>query len=213
MFITNQISFKSRNYEIRRADNIARNVAKKFPMVSSSKLCICTNALFFTNILNNLHKKLVKTRIEGIRALNPYSIDTNPKEKILNFLKIMKRDKLGNCAEMVDIATVFTYLRGIKNTGIAYLTDKSGNDLDHVVLYVENRKKPYIIDPWLGFADYISNAKQKYKSEFSYIFSNEPVPPKDICFNKDKILNSAKRNIDNCSYTDLMEIKTAIYSD
>ena len=33
-----------------------------------------------------------------------------------------------------------------------------------------NDKKPYIIDPWLGFADYLDNASQKYQKDYSQHF-------------------------------------------
>ena len=82
MQITDSISFKSRNYEIRRADDIARSVSKRFPIVSSSKLSSFPKAELYEDAMNRLHDKLVKTRINGIRALSSFDFDVYPKDKI-----------------------------------------------------------------------------------------------------------------------------------
>lgn len=210
MLVTDSISFKSRNYEIRRADDIARAVSKRFPMVSSSKLSSLPKAELYEDAMNRLHDKLVQTRMNGIKALSSFNFDVHPKDKILNFLKIMKNDRLGNCSEMSDLAMILTYLRRIKDTCIADIKNTADEHLNHVVLYVENGKKPYIIDPWLGFADYLSNAIQRYKSEFSYIFPFEKAKSRKFMFDKYKYTSDARRALDKCTYEDLKEIKKQI---
>lgn len=210
MLVPGLISFKSRNYDIRRADDIARTVSKIFPVISSSKLSSLPKAELFTNRINQLHKKLVKTRINCIKALSSFNIDVYPKDKILNFLKIIKNDRLGNCDEMTNLAMIFTYLRCIKDTSVADIKNTADEHLDHVVLYVENGKKPYIIDPWLGFADYLSNAIQRYKSEFSYIFPFEKAKSQKFMFNKYNYTCDARKALDKCNWKELYEIKKQI---
>ena len=92
MNISNGTSFKARSYEIRRADKIAREVSKLWPMLSSSKLGSLSNADQFSNALVRLNKSLTKTRNEAIKALSPFgSSALSPKDRILTFLGIMKR--------------------------------------------------------------------------------------------------------------------------
>ena len=43
---------------------------------------------------------------------------------------------------------------------------------DHAVVLVED-KKPYILDAWLGFADYIPNAIKKFQKDFRNCFDFE----------------------------------------
>ena len=210
MLVTDSISFKSKNYKIRKADDIARAVSKRFPMVSSSKLSSLPKAELFADAMDRLHDKLVTTRINGIKALNIFPLDVSPKDKILNFLKIMKNDKLGNCSEMTDLAMIFTYLKNIKDTCVADIKNTADEHLNHVVLYVENGKKPYVIDPWLGFADYLPNAIQRYKSEFCYIFPFEKAKSQKFMFNKYNYTCDARKALDKCTYEELHEIKKQI---
>ena len=210
MLVSDTISFKSRNYEIRRADDLAREISKKFPMVSSSKLGSLPNAELFSESLKRLDNKLLKTRISAIKTLSFYNLNLSPKDKILNFLKIMKKDKLGNCAEMTDLAVIFSYLKNIKDTCVADIKNTAEEHLNHVVLYVDNGKKPYIIDTWLGFADYLSNAIQKYKSEYSFLFPFEKASSQEFLFNKYKYTCDTKKTLDKCSKDDIREIKNAV---
>ena len=49
-----------------------------------------------------------------------------------------------------------------------------------MVLWVKNGKKPYVIDPWLGFADYVPRAIQRYKNEFGYHFDFNSYPGEKV---------------------------------
>ena len=210
MKIYNTISFRSRNYEIRRADDIAREITKKYPMISSSKISSYPKANLFPDTINRIDNKLGKTRMDAIKALSAYNFDITPKDKILNFLKIMKKDKLGNCAEMTDLASIFAFLKGIKNTSRADIKNTAEEFLDHTVLYVDNDKKPYIIDPWLGFADYLPNAIQRYKSEFSNFFPFKLATSQDFMFRKYKYPCDAKKALNECTISDLLKIRKVI---
>ena len=51
-----------------------------------------------------------------------------------------------------------------------------------MVVYVDD-EKPYVIDAWLGIADYVPNITQKYKSEYRNHFNLPPIKD-DIKFVK-----------------------------
>ena len=172
MQVQNVTSFISRNYEIRRADDIAREVIKKYPMVSSSKLGSLPKAEKFEDVVTRLHHKLCYTRVSINDKLNSSNFNLTSKERILSFLRIIKNDRLGNCCEMVKLAMIRAFLNGITDTYIAGIRNSLFEIVDHNVLFV-NDEKPYIIDPWLSFADYLPNAIQRYKSDFSEIFHFE----------------------------------------
>ena len=94
-------------------------------------------------------------------------------EKSKKFTNIIKQEKLGNCHESAILAEIATKVNGIKNCYTAQLkplTDNPSDTLDHAVLYVDSLKRPYIIDPWLGFADFVPNAFERYRKEFSAHF-------------------------------------------
>lgn len=41
------------------------------------------------------------------------------------------------------------------------------------MVYVQNGTKPYIIDSWLGFADYVPNTIKRFQKEFRNISTIE----------------------------------------
>ena len=92
---------------------------------------------------------------------------------IVRFTDLIKRKKLGNCHESAILAEIAAKANGIRNCYTAQLkplTNNSSDSLDHAVLYVDSPKHPYIIDPWLGFADFVPNAFERYRKEFSAHF-------------------------------------------
>lgn len=159
--------FKSRNQTIRFADDIARHVNKCYPRISS------TNVESFVNIcaFRNLKKRLNADMGNKLRAEISHYYDSadNFMEKILAFIKPIKKYKLGNCGESAQLAAIVAKINGIKDCHIAQICNHEAKDLDHSVLFV-NDKKPYIIDCWLGFADYAPNALNKYKTLYNKIF-------------------------------------------
>ena len=72
------------------------------------------------------------------------------------------------------------------------MNDK-GEDLDHVVLLV-NDKKSYIIDSWLGFADYVPNAFNKYKNEYRHILNIEESESVILSSDIDNVYNDFLKN-------------------
>ncbi len=160
-------TFKSRNMDIRFADDIARKVNKCYPRISSSKLLCSKYSDKFLHFLENI---ILKT-VYSMRFMKDelYENAASFYERINAFLEPVKKYKLGNCGESAQLAAIAAKINGIKDCPIAYVHDTHGNDMDHAVLFV-NAEKPYIIDSWLGFADYVPNALSKYKSEYRYCF-------------------------------------------
>lgn len=159
--------FQSRNKTIRFADDIARRVNKCYPRISASKLICFENSLYYNNYIDNL-AFIIR---HGMRFMKDEMYDNSESfyEKIKALIKPVERYRLGNCGESAQLAAITAKINGIKNCHITHLYSASGEDIDHAVLYV-NDKKPYIIDAWLGFADYVPNILSRYKNEYNYNF-------------------------------------------
>ena len=161
----NAISFNARNKQIRFADDIARKVNKEFPRISPSKIEGYKLAKKHENIIetfwNDLHcmRETIKTARRSPKML----------QKIELLFKSIKEYKLGNCGESADLAVIIEKMNGIKNCYHAHLENPHGGDFDHAIVLVKD-KKPYIIDSWLGFADYVDNAIKKYQTIYSKYF-------------------------------------------
>ena len=164
------ISFQSRNKTIRLADDIARHVNKCYPRVSPSMVDDFVNI----NCFRRLKRRLMDDINDKLRSDISDAFDDGDSfiKKIKAFVKPVQKYRLGNCGESAQLAAIATKINGLKNSYIASLKTTDNRDLDHSVLYV-NDKKPYIIDAWLGFADYIPNAIQRYKNEFGRHFNIE----------------------------------------
>ena len=162
--------FQSRNQTIRFADDIARHVNKCYPRISATNV----NEFVNINAFRNLKKRLNTETKNNLRdeISDNYDAADNFTGKILAFLKPIKKYKFGNCGESAQLAAIVAKINGIKDCHIAQICNQEGKDIDHSVLFV-NDKKPYIIDCWLGFADYAPNALNKYKTLYSKFFKLE----------------------------------------
>lgn len=157
------LNFTSRNAAIRQADDIARKINIGFPRVSESRIYNFKNIEKFQFLKFNLREK---TRQLRTQKSSKFDYGTKPIQKLCAFLDPIKERKMGNCAETAQIAAISAKLNGINDAQIAVLRTKGGKKLDHAVLYVQNNGNPYIIDPWIGNADYVSNMLEKYTSEY-----------------------------------------------
>ena len=182
------LTFLSRNKTIRYADNIARAVSKKFPMVSTTKYMGLNRSYLYESSLLNLDTKLTCARTDICKLLASNNSGKNSLATIDNLIKKVLQYKLGNCGEYSDVCMLLAYLNNIKKVSTASLITKSCEDLDHCVLYVENGNKPYIIDAWLGFADYVPNAILKYKNLYSKYFPFGKITDNNLQFKKYKCL-------------------------
>ena len=166
--MNNSVSFTSRNPTIRFADDIARRINKCYPMVSNSKISGFNNADKFEMLQDRYLTKLEDVRnLQNFLLLNVDSL----KEALQLFTFPIKELKIGNCGESVILSELAVRANGIRDCFHAVLTTAAGDEFDHAVLVVKNNNKPYIIDSWLGFADYIPKVIERYKSEFSQYFA------------------------------------------
>ena len=180
----NNISFQSRNSTIRFADDIARNINKAYPRISASKFQRFNSAKKFENYMDKLWDKNEALR-NIIEIKNKKTI--NSSEKIENVISTIKKLKLGNCAESTYLAYIAAKMNGIEDPKFAYLTTPKEYDLDHAVLLIEG-KKPYVIDAWLGFADYVPNAIKRYQKEYRQCFDFKKAKTENIVIKREPYL-------------------------
>ena len=198
----NNYCFKSRNQVIRNADDLARHVNKLFPRASVTKAYCYDNYdnSRFSYYCSNTGKNLRKLRNVTDSICKSKKSNFN---KCSRFIEAMKKYMSGNCGESAFLAKIAAEINGIKNAKLAGLYGY-GERLDHSVVYVAD-KKPYIIDCWLGFADYVQNAKERYVTEFrQFIVDEEKYPnfePRYMYFvtkksqNAFKSMHFSKKNI------------------
>lgn len=167
---SNTVFFQSRDPVIRKADDLARHVNKLFPRISVTKAYCYNN---YDNSMFSYWCSHTGDNLQKLRNITE-SICKSKKSnfnKCSRFIEAMKKYFAGNCGESAFLARIAAELNGIKNAKLAGLYGY-GENMDHSVVYV-NDKKPYIIDCWLGFADYVPNAKQRYLSEFRQFIVDE----------------------------------------
>lgn len=162
----NNINFKSRNTKIRYADNLVRHLNNEFPRISLSKLQGLKYYKQYKKVGKNIDKKLHEMRID--KYFN-FLISDKFEDKIETIIEPIKNLKLGNCSESANLAMLALRANGIKNCRQVSLTSNTGEDYDHSVVIVKD-KKPYIVDAWLGFADYLPNAFKRYQKEYRMYF-------------------------------------------
>ena len=159
----NVINFGSRDKKIRFADDIARYSARTFPCVSVTKLAPYCRSKAQEKSLNEL-----SAQIDNVRATY-FAKYPNAKtfgEQVDSIVGTIQSLKVGNCGESSLITSFVARLNGLKNVYVAELRKGLFSPLDHCVIFVKD-KKPYVIDSWLGFADYFDRAIQRYKNEFA----------------------------------------------
>ena len=163
-------NFQSRNQTIRFADDIARRVNIFYPRVSSTIFEDFNNVDKFRNLMSRL--------FDEINIMREYKLDLvysakSTISKIGALIYPISLYHCGNCRESAQLGVIAAKVNGIKNCFLASIHTSDGTSLDHGVAYVDD-KKPYIIDTWLGFADYVPNAINRYKSEYLHHFDADP---------------------------------------
>lgn len=188
------LNFSSRNATIRKADDIARKINNAFPRISKSRIEDFShyNDRGFLNFKLREQSRRMRN-IKDARFRNA----THPIQKLLAFMVPIKESKCGNCAESAQLAAISAKMNDINNATIARLRNANGESYDHQVLLV-NEKTPYVIDPWLGFADYVPNAIEKYRGIYRNNFDFKKLGEKGMHFivdREDVYDNFLRRNI------------------
>lgn len=166
----NNTNFTSRNSTIRYADDMVRHVNNLFPRISSTLVEDYANAPKFQKVVD----AIIFDNIFNMRTAKMVLFDDA--ERLIDaadaFILPVKSYKRGNCSESAALSAITAKVNGIKKAFVAKLfssVDGDVRDQDHMVLMVED-KKPYVIDAWLGFADYLPEAFLRYKKEFARHF-------------------------------------------
>ena len=177
----NNTSFTARNYEIRRADNIMRNMLNQYPSRSTTKqrlYPIVQNGLVTAE--NFMYKTM--NLMDKIRNQRIYVKDKNYLNRIISDTA---KYKLANCGELTLIAKGAFLANGYKDLTLVNLNLKKKEngrirykDLDHCFLLLNSgkdaniydidtiNKHAIIVDPWMGFVDYIQSALNRYSNKF-----------------------------------------------
>jgi len=186
-------NFQSRNKTIRFADDIARRVNQCYTRVSLSKIKSFSNAEAHSCLIEDISDRLVKN--VRMKKEDLYQDADSFCKKIKAFITPVKESGLGNCGESAQLSSIVAKVNGVKDCNIAHLYTTDEKDLDHAVLFVYD-KTPYIIDAWLGFADYVPNALNKYRTLFTNIFDD--IKPEDtltfISYTDDEYTDFLKNN-------------------
>lgn len=163
----NHTDFTSRNKTIRFADDISRRVNKCYPRISSTLVDDFNTAKHFKDYRIKLYKRVDALRNDMNDCYNDADTLIG---RILAITKTVKKHRIGNCGESALLAEIIAKINGIKDCYVASLKTSRGKNLDHSVLFV-NDKNPYIIDAWLGFADFVPKAIERFQNEFRAHFN------------------------------------------
>lgn len=171
-------SFGSANPQIRRANDMVRKINTSLPAVSQSRVSEFKHIDKFSFLRIKLNEKMRHTR--NLKQ-SYFSQAQDSYEQACAFIKPVMEKRMANCSECAQIAAISAQMNGIKDFELVKLNTIFGKDLDHTLLLVKNGKKPYIIDPWLGLADCVPKALEKYSGEYKYLFSDK-LTARDLVF-------------------------------
>ena len=174
------INFTARNKTIRFADDIARKINQVYPRISGSNVHDFKFITRNSPLLGKLSHKIYYLREN---AQHSFQIMQRWEDRIKIIPNAIQKEKHGNCAESAFLAELAARANGIENCYQARCITPNDRRYDHVVLYVKD-KKPYIIDPWLGFADYVPKAIERYKKEFRQHFDFDRLRTEKMEFEK-----------------------------
>ncbi len=199
-------TFTSRNAKIRFADNLARRVNNEFPRISSTKVQTLSKIKDKMAVLSRIQKQIILMRDEIKTTMNK---DTQIYSQVKSIINLIKNEKVGNCSESSFLTLVSARVNGLKNCFFGYVESPKGYNYDHSFIIVGDGEKPYIIDAWFGFADYVPNTIKRYQNEFRHCFdfkearTNEMV----IKIDNDTVFDSFNKEFDK---KDLRKIKKIV---
>ncbi len=188
----NKLQFRARNPEIRKADKIMRQAMNLYPTISSTR---ALNYSVIKKDKNNIEKiSNWALKLFNLRA-SKYKL--KPIENLKQTIIDLENTKNGNCLEMAQIMQAAFLANGYKDVKIGKLKIKeqlihpdnskmsSIHLVDHVLLIVNagknarlNNPKSFnkhamIVDPWLGFVDYVNKGLTNYDGIFMEGLRNE----------------------------------------
>ncbi len=186
MLINNEqnynLNFKSRNIEVKKADNLMRKIHNEFPVYSNTAL-----NRFKTRRKTANSRKIQYTIGELVVSLrNFYDRAISEQSSFFRMVTGMKKGRIGNCYEQACLTNAILKANGyenVKNFSIYAYNNKTKEviDLDHVVTlinfkYLDKNKIPkvdlckpnneaIIVDTWAGFTGFAKDSLSKYRGE------------------------------------------------
>ena len=114
---------------------------------------------------NNVDRLREKEKIKTIFILG------NLKREAKLLPNLIKKYKVGNCGESAKLSYYAAKANGFEDVDFAGLYAIDGFDLDHEFVVINaTTSHPIIIDAWLGFADYLDGAAQRFIGVFNHMF-------------------------------------------
>lgn len=208
----NYTCFTSRNSEIRFADDIARHVNKICPRMSNTLLQRLDNAPNFSFAISKIDDKITDIHYKMHDNSNIFTTlfsklfkpKIKTKKNIENYIRLIKLHKAGNCTEAATLGALAAKANGLENVCIGDVVSKFGFiNYNHAVVLIKNNKNSYVIDPWLGFADYLPNAVLRYKYELKT--GVDFIKNKDMFIKETKINDSALPCVLNTESKDILK--------
>lgn len=182
-----QQSFRARNIDIRKADEISRRVHQGFPVYSNTAMSRFKNKNK-TSAVQRFHSAIC----DLVAELRSYYAVSTERANFFRMIGGMKTTKVGNCYEQACLTEMALLVNGYKNVrkfALYSMNPKTGKikDLDHTIVGVNVKlpkgyiskngyvdvipsesliapsNKGIIVDTWAGFTDDAKNALTKYK--------------------------------------------------
>ena len=219
------LSFSAKNQSIKKADDIQRRARREFPMVGPSYIDMFYISPKKNDTAEYITKKLdkklttVRSLAKGTVGNRMFSPRMNLSVPYVDTLAAIKKLKVGNCSESVAATIATLAANGIydaqranlfyqvelinKNTGKSEC--KSNVPLDHTFVISSmgknsnNEKDLVVLDSWLGIADSISKAKEKYNELFPDKYLSELEKMSKSLFRVEQAEKGRNINLDDYS--------------
>lgn len=170
----NKIAFKSRNPEIRFADEVMRRVNCEFPMISPARLYDTFSKKSITPEQVQCLER-ISNKFGAVRRTIPDQM-LKPQEYVQGVPEAVQKHKMGNCGEAGTLAKIGLAVNGIKGVKAGlygYSTPKVATNLDYTLILVNLNKdadlsnyktfgkKAYVVNQWGGFVGYVDEVFPK----------------------------------------------------
>lgn len=203
----NKTAFQSRNVEIRYADDVMRRINNQFPRISLSRV---------DDLINSRPQKITQKQRDFLKEKGEFwknvrnsrpQYDKNPIGYIRHVVASVFKFKIGSCGESGSLGKLGLALNNIQGTRVTLKGFNGPNhktDMNHCFVIVNLAKdaklhdyrtfgdKAYVVDPWMGFVDYVPNAFNRFKAQYSGDFKMGIIETLGVDINDFQIDNKTK---------------------
>lgn len=200
-------TFQARNAEIRYADDIVRRINNQFPRISLSRVDDFIKSR--PQKVTQGQRDFLKNKSDlwrNVRNARP-QYDKNPIGYIKHVVASVFNLKLGSCGESGSLGKLGLAVNNIEGTRVTlkgFNGPKCKTDMNHCIVIVKMAKdaklhdyrtfgdKAYVVDPWMGFVDYVPNAFKRYEAAYSDDFKMGVIDTLGVDINDFQIDNNTK---------------------